>query len=572
MKFLGHLLATDVRSFRLLLAACVTALIGAAVFSGIQPLVATNPPLRQTVSVIAGLLQLASILLTIVTAASVVQSHPTVGSDAFWMTRPIPWTALLTSKILLVGFTLVLLPAVTDAAQLAFNGIPFSIGLGVIVQATLFRIFWIGLVAVAAAWTSSLMRFALLVGAVLLSAAVALGIAMTIAMARFDGVDSILVPSFGRDDPTPETVFSALFMLTIGATLIVQYRTRLRRWSILAGTLSLTAAYLMTASWPIPFLEPRLLFPAGQSALAVEVDQATIATNASHSLFSRQQTSWSTVRGLVRISGLDRGWFARFHVREAIVRLEDGRTIAGRGGGEFIGSSGGILLEHSIIRDVLGVGRLAGSAPPRQEPRPTDRAVLLGIRTSDLAPYAPALGEYTARVAIVLTNIIVEGVVPLRRGAAHLNAGYRFSVDDISSIEADVVIQTREVWARSVWERRPSGYFTYYLRNRARREALALSPLDMLDTALTVPLLGFHLNADQSFGFSHRALRLMSPPRYDEKAETIQPDDTWLADAELVILRQTQEGTVERIVEIPGFPLGNIGVPPPTTAGSRQER
>ena len=72
-----------------------------------------------------------------------------------------------------------------------------------------------------------------------------------------------------------------------------------------------------------------------------------------------------------------------------------------------------------------------------------------------------------------------------------------------------------------------------------------------------MPLGGFGYGTEYSEGFFTRGMRLWFPPRYNPDATTLTLDDAWLAAAELVIVRMTQEGSVERAVEIAEFPLGN---------------
>jgi hypothetical protein len=66
----------------------------------------------------------------------------------------------------------------------------------------------------------------------------------------------------------------------------------------------------------------------------------------------------------------------------------------------------------------------------------------------------------------------------------------------------------------------------------------------------------FSIGSADSSGFSSRGMVLRFPPRHTPTAETLDVDDAWLAGAELVIVRRTEEGWIERTVEIPDFPIG----------------
>jgi hypothetical protein len=53
--------------------------------------------------------------------------------------------------------------------------------------------------------------------------------------------------------------------------------------------------------------------------------------------------------------------------------------------------------------------------------------------------------------------------------------------------------------------------------------------------------------------------------RAAEETQDLTTDEAWVQDAELVIIRTTQEGSVERELHVPGFPLDTPQRPPGTT-------
>ncbi len=54
----------------------------------------------------------------------IVQEHPTVGSTAFWMTRPIPPRLLAASKIVLIGAVFVGAPVAGDVVLAIAYSVP----------------------------------------------------------------------------------------------------------------------------------------------------------------------------------------------------------------------------------------------------------------------------------------------------------------------------------------------------------------------------------------------------------------------------------------------------------------
>ncbi len=80
-------------------------------------------------------------------------------------------------------------------------------------------------------------------------------------------------------------------------------------------------------------------------------------------------------------------------------------------------------------------------------------------------------------------------------------------------------------------------------------------PIGQFSLLQILPLGGLSIGSGYDEGFLTRGVRLWFSPRYGAGRTTISIDDDWLAEAELVIVRQTQEGSVERSLDIPEFPL-----------------
>ena len=103
MKLVAHLVRADVRRFRLLLAGWVLIEIADTVFTGVHPFLIGDSRTSMTIGLLAMVLFFTRWLGMIAIVALVVQTHPLVGSDAFWMTRPIAPRTLLVSKLVLLG-------------------------------------------------------------------------------------------------------------------------------------------------------------------------------------------------------------------------------------------------------------------------------------------------------------------------------------------------------------------------------------------------------------------------------------------------------------------------------------
>lgn len=563
MKLLRHLVAADVRRLRLMLAVWALVVAGNRVVEGSGALFGADPNLRESFAVLASVLWLAELLLTFVLVSLVVHAHPTVGTDAFWLTRPFPPRLLLVSKLTLLALALVIVPAIANAVLLAAHKMPAQISAGVIAQIASIDTVWLILATTAAALTPNLARLALLIGGALVTVAITMGIFIAVMMARL--LDDAPVGTEPSDTgPTGLVVFNAVLVVAGLTMLSVQYGSRLRRRSIAVGVAGVGIAFLVSWFWPVPFLSPRLTVPdwaRDTRALTASVDTATISTNTQNVFYPERRRQWSTVNGRVRVDGLLPGWTATVAARDAALELPGGETLESVGGSQsrMVWSDEGGLQQTAAVRAVLGVTRITEASPPPSEPRPENYPALLLMAQQELSRHAPATGHYRARIQVTLSQNTIDATLPLRPGATHQNGGYRLVLDSISEVNGDIALTARESRAASMWERRPWSFYTFYLRNRARGEAVELSEYALRGTFTLmrfIPVAGLSVSHEQRSGFFARALMLSFPPRYLPRPAALAVDSKWLADAELVIVRRTEEGSVDRPVASPAFPLG----------------
>jgi hypothetical protein len=564
MTLVGHFLAADVRRLRVILAIWIVVAAASRLVESGTAVYAARADLRESFAVLSSLLWLAELLLTFVLVSQVVHAHPTVGTDAFWLTRPIPRYVLLVSKLVLLAVALVVVPAIVDVLRLALHNMPASVTAGVAAQNASSGVVWLALIAAAAALTANLTRFALLIGGALLAMAVAIGIFVAVAMARLSDAPPLTSESSDAGF-TEVVVFNAVLALAALALLVVQYRTRSRPWSVTTGVVGVAVAVVVSWLWPIPFLAPRLVVPEwarDERVLSVGVDASTISTNTERLSGPERNRQWSTINGRIRVNGLQPGWTASVAAREATVRLPDGQTIQSEGSlaSNLVWWDGVAAQPSAALRAVLGVSHLVTANPPPAEPaRPALYPALFLMEQSRFDRYAPSSGEYRARVRVMLTEFAVEGTLPLRPGAAHQDGGYRLVLDSIAHSSGEVSMIAREARAASMWQRRPWSLHSFYLRNRGQSEALELSEYPLRGSfTLTrfLPIAGVYAHGEGN-GFFTRAVRLTFPARDGRYAGPSDRSPAWLGNAELVIVRRTAEGSVERAVTIPAFPFGH---------------
>jgi hypothetical protein len=568
-----------------------------AVVYGFQPFYNASLRFAYTGWLAYTLLFWAMQLFTVVLVPLVVQADPAVGTDAFWMTRPIRPALLATSKLLLLLMLLVIVPTASMMVLTAAYHVPASAVMLVGLEMAILQTFWVAVLTVAAVLTGNIARFAVLCGVGLVFIAVTLGIIGAVAAARVATVDATAtlelqaagsMPSFStwiNVDHTPELVAVLVAIAAAAALVLIQYRTRLRRRSVSVGVAGLIVACLAGMSWRRPLLLPPLTPPAwatSAQALQLAVVPGSIRTDPKSPGTPGDRKTWGSTWLQARLTDIQPGWFATATLTDASLQLDAVRLESARRGypASISSDAGEGHPQAAVLGKLLDVTRLLPPMPPHRES-------LLGFALSDveIARYAPAVGQYRGRFRIGLTRAAVIGTLPLQTGATAQDAAYRLVIDSVSTTRWGAgAISARESDATSLFDGRPPpSYTSYLLRNHRTREATAgNAPPDMSGEFflagfarpdLLPPRLLFTIHDVASSGFRARSISIMFPWILGMQREDRAAADAWLADAELVIVRMTDAGWVERTLEIPEFPLVPA-TPPPSRLlqafGSRQ--
>jgi len=531
VRLLGHLIASDVRQFRLpimawLLTVTVVTAMTAVRSSGPDPFMA-NP-----LVVIRELLWIVQVILLVVLVPLIVQAHPLVGSDAFWMTRPIPSSTLLAAKTLLLGLLTVAAPVAAKIMLMLFHHVPAADMAGVASEWALYYAVVLVLLMGVAALTPDLWRFALACGSVLAAIALVMTVAIVIATRRFE--DGPLAPgSVDHGDPTSTVVGQLALLAAVLILLIVQYRTRSRVRAIPLGVAALLLSSVVATAWPWPFLRPIIIPPAwsrDDSTLWLSADPESVVVQGEVP-FGRR-ASWRSTRARVTISNLPASWSATAGVSEASLDLGSVRlTGAWSGyasavlvGGGSIGTMPRESAAMAVLRDLLDVDRLFGTnlLP--------DESVVFFIRDADFKRHAPAIGHYHGRFRVSLMRHEIEAILPLQASALHENGPYRFVVDRVDRTATGVSVFGRETHAFSIFAQRLRPSFEFYVRNRRAREAVSggqYGPTGFYLLDRLNPLGAVSVEA--SSAFLVRDLAMHVPPAYGRPENRIVLDNRWIA-------------------------------------------
>jgi hypothetical protein len=257
--------------------------------------------------------------------------------------------------------------------------------------------------------------------------------------------------------------------------------------------------------------------------------------------------------GTVDATGLDDAWTAGAGLLEARLQLDDGTVLhSGPSAWPQPLGSGTPGDPRGVIERVLGTGVMLGASP-----RSVGLIPLLVLREQDLRNREAAIGHYQGRFHVRLTHYQIEATVPLRTGASSGRLPYQVVMDRASFAYGDVDVRLRETDASSSFDRRPRMQRKFFLRNLKKSEAVE-GMLGDFDRPLPLPGLfgvsfastrnGFH-TANIGLKFGPRAM-YVTP---NERGWGI--DASWLQDAELVVVTSTDEGAVERMLDVEAFPL-----------------
>jgi hypothetical protein len=562
MKLLAHLVRADVRQFRWAILLWLVLVAAESVLTAMRPAFLDDLRVYAYIRMILGLLWYALQLAKLLLVPLVVQAHPAVGTDAFWMTRPIPPQTLFASKVALLATLTVLVPCATRLALMFWIQVPGREALLVALDGVIVDAAWLALLVAGAVVTLNLSRFALLCGAVFVSLMLFITVLVMRASAELD--DAALIVAAGppalppADDPTGGIVF-LLGVIAAGLGLAaIQYRTRLRSVSVPVGAGGLVLLALAIPYWPFPLLAVRSALPAwGGDPNAVQVQAPSPIIEIAPA------TGWN-VEGVptsrigatrVTVGRLASGWLPRLHLLGASLTLDNGVSLAGRGRDlESMPQIEGSPDDPSrvVARDVLGVARVFVPNSPSPE-----AATILILPAHEIDPAVPGDGRYRGHFAVYLTHWEIAATVPVRAGTVFQDDDdhYRFAIEQVNTGPHEhMAVRAREWRATSIFDRKPRVAYAFYVRNARHSHAMAgyeSEPFEGMSAGSGWLPFSFGSSSSGLARFFVRGALVSFPAPYGLREEKIDWDPAWYTDAELVIVRTTEAGAVLRTLDIP---------------------
>jgi hypothetical protein len=557
MSHIWHLLAADLVRHRALIGLWLLTVTGYAVMAGVTPIAAASEKAATTAGYLNLALSLGYVGIFVGLVPIVIQTHPLVGSDGFWMTRPIPPLALFVEKALLLGTLFVVVPVASDVALMAAHSVPAATIIAVAGQGVLFKALWTTLLVAIASVTASVPRFALVGGSLLVAIAAVMAAILAVDLARLE--DN--VPATGIEGSGDATSSVALVVLLIAAgvgAVLVQFLTRSRRRSVAVAGLAIVVAFVVSDHWPWPLLAWSPAIPAWtQRADALRLSSNPALARISHYSGMRSARAWRLVLSPVHVEGVEPGWDAQVSPLEATwstdshVLWKSPGPIARQPARIDHLDEGGAAV---AIRAALGVTQLIEA---HQE---AGAATLVVLDDETFAKLPEVSGTYVARVDVWLTRYEVEAVLPLAGGATYQHGAYRLAINDVRRRPTGLSVLARISDAGSIFSREAAREHLYYLRNRATSEGVPVYAQSADISALRLlPFREMTFGAGSAmpspWGFGTGSFWLTADAYSRPDAPQWHVSEDWLNHAELVVVSRRQEGSIERTLTVADFPI-----------------
>jgi hypothetical protein len=535
MKLLAHLLMNDVRRFRGLIAIWIALVVAGVALYAWSPTLAGEPRRFAAVQTIAGLLWLTRQLFRVILIARLVHADPAVGSTAFWMTRPVPPRSLLASKVALVFGLTVAVPAAGDLLLGLVYRVPAS-GIGIaMLQTALANGAWAAALMTFAVLTRNLSQFAAVCGVAILCAAV--GPIVLVTATRFPETPG---RSGVASDPLILVVAGALLMLFLGSAWLVQYVRRSRRESVPVMVAGACVAIGFAAITEPP-LVARQLEPPPSWARTATLQLPSIPPNIYTGTevvtwgIERDRTSFAVARARVVMPQLPPGWLATALLRGATV-IANGKTLTC--GIPPYQASASLSRDRRDNRHATEVALSEALGVPE-----VVNLLSYGTDTTMLffVPYGDRVGvvhgSYRGSFRIELRRLDAVGAFPLSGGVTFQDGAERMRMRDVRLDDGLVSIRVERSSVPTISANRRPGY-DFYLRNRAHGQALGGSVRQTRGSVWAPGISQLADLANAAPGVNRWAEFLTF------RGKALAPE--WLAGAELVVVRTTRAGILER--------------------------
>jgi hypothetical protein len=551
MKQLAHLLAKDIRFLRLPLALWLLAVAAQAALAG-SGVAARHDDLALAMvfEVLTSLVPLVRMVLVCILVPLLVHADSLVGTEAFWLTRPISRRTLLAEKALFVGAFLIVPPLAAELSAMAANGVTTRDLALAVPEIALEHLALVAVVLALAVLTPGFARFAVVGGAtfaLLLFASFAI---FSIFMLAEDPNESHFVNAFA--DPSAGIV-AAIATVVFGAVVVVhQYLTRRTRRSVAFALAGIILVELAAFFWPWSLLGewgmPPLSIDPTPVTLSIDPRKTWISDDPS---FRGGRTAKKKVAARLEVLGLAPDYVATVEQVRSRLTFRDGVTVDSRGGAEVVRREVDSSTPATLraFENIVAPARLVASESLNYWPE------LVRIDDGLFGRYRKEEGVWSAEFDLRLMLPTVVAEMPLQKGSRYDSESFHAVVVDVLRRSDGCVVILRE--SRPILYSAAKGYTDahYILRNRGRAEAVLGTWMSggFRGSIMGPVFWNFSLNTQPRLDIRYLQLRFPGEGEPAPNAPTI--DEAWLAGATLLRVESKPAGRLTKQVRVDRFVL-----------------
>ena len=508
--------------------------------------------LEVLVPLMTWLVAILKICLLAVIIAQLVHKDSTIGSTAFWLSRPVSRARLLAGKALFLAVAVILPSLLVEVGLLFLSGVTPHNTLRSVPQILFLTLLAVAPLMMLASVTRNLARMSLL------GTLVFLGLPLLGFLLLF------LLPMGLWGLPTGIWILGmnagplgAPLVLLATAVIVIGYQYLTRR-AVVSRTLLFSGvclAILFLGSWSLDWpktgeetpVDPEILDPA---KIGPSIDQSSLSlARAQYQAHRWGPSSWGTeekrvlLRGSIEMGSLPPGTMAFPHTIHARLRLPSGDTLA-RHSGTHRPRWAGLSSIHQK-RDI-------GQGEPAWLTRlPEDVVLLFALKESQYERYRGVPLVYSAEVEFIVQRAEAAELRPVK-GVRLDQSSDHTEILSVGRAGSDALtIQLCETSHRLRGEDKTEA--RYFLVNPSRGEAL---PASIGDISLSSPPLLSGIVP--MLEVRRTRLDFHRPP------DGVEMDAAWLEEAELVRLETSNLGSFYKSIRMEALVLDQLGPPSAT--------
>jgi len=547
MKIIFHQLRKDIYRTRwlLLLWLIIVVLRFALVGVNVNPSDTAWQATYQMLGLLTGVIDS---LLVFIIVPLVIQQEPLVGTDSFWLTRPLSRGTVFASKALFACVLLVL-PLLVEAVVTLANGVTLSDICLALPWLFFSRLSEFLIIAMLAVLTPSFGRFIIGVAIYFILSFVLLFVFQISRIFTDPAAFTNVLPSLTDS----QALVSSLVVISLGVVVLFsQYFWRRFRLALALTILAVIVPNLVTPFWKLDFLKPRPPFV---------VDPHLSATSLSLVLGSNLNTfDQPTLRGGVPEKAFNASIVPVGIPPAAVITISQIKSTLRTDMGtvipvESIFQNNSFSLTRNIaaIQSALGVQVINTNFSSSEI-----SAQLFSMESGAYTRYREKNLRYEGEVDGTLGKYVNVAELPLKKGAEFRRGSYRLTITNVLHQDDGIdftaqVQQVTDPFALTTDQDSPSanisaerGSVLYALLNRRLNQAV-------LEKQYTNYTSGFFAQADEIL--RHQPLAISFGRENESNNWSVPIDEAWLKDAVLVRLELRPVADFRKTLSVADFRL-----------------